>query len=147
MHGDIVGLEREAFGHGAFSEGYLAGEFTAPENAVILLVDPDNDGVLGFTLAGPVEWIDPQRLSDNATAYVSDTIIAQAWRGQGLVGVLMDALEQELRNRGYRFMERDAAIAHGYADKVARHYKERIVLMDGPHDSEWGPQVFFRIRL
>jgi glycosyltransferase involved in cell wall biosynthesis/superfamily II DNA or RNA helicase len=38
-------------------------------------------------------------------------------------------------------------MANGYADKIARHYGDQIVAAIGPHPSEWGPQVFFRIRL
>ena len=65
---------------------------------------------------------------------------------------LLDKLDEELSRRGYMFIERDAADDKGsegteenYADKLRKNYRERIVAEES-HDSEYGPQVFFRMR-
>jgi GNAT superfamily N-acetyltransferase len=145
--GDVMRIEREAFGRGAFEEAYLRSEFEAPENAAVLL---QRDGVVvaGFTLAGPIDRFDQGRYRESKeTAYISDTVIEATARGQRWIAVLMEGLERELRRRGYRFVERHAAVANGYAGKISRAYGDRVVCRGRPLPSEWGPQAFFRIRL
>jgi GNAT superfamily N-acetyltransferase len=141
----VCGLEREAFGVGAFSAAYLHGEFVSTANTVSLLVA--RDAVVGFSIASPMEIFDPVRERDTDTAYISDTVISAGWRGKGLIRLMMQELERELCRRGFLFMERDAAVASGYAASIERAYGERIVRQRGPRDSEWGLQMWFRIQL
>lgn len=146
--GDIMRIEREAFGKGAFVESYLRYEFQDLANIVVVLLARESARVVGFTIAGPVGTTYQHRfLESRETAYISDTVIEEASRGQGLVGLMMTCLEAELKMVGYRFVERHAAVEYGYADKIARHYGDRVMFRSQPRDSEWGPQVFFRIRL
>jgi hypothetical protein len=58
----------------------------------------------------------------------------------------MGRMEEELRNMGYVYFEIDAVTANNYAGNIAKFYKYRI-LKSEPHDSRWGPQVYFRIKL
>ncbi len=145
---DILFLERQAFGDKAFETDYLRSEFADPTHVVALLTRPPEARVLGFTYAVPVIEIEPHRSPRAAnTAYIADSVLEARIRGQGLVGLLMSALEDELRHRGYVYLERHAAVAREYARKVSKHYSTRIEVQRRPNMSEWGPQVFFRIRL
>lgn len=58
----------------------------------------------------------------------------------------METLEEELRRRGYQYIERDTAVEGGYADNVRKNYASRII-EEQPHPSEYGDQVFFCITL
>ena len=58
-----------------------------------------------------------------------------------------DLLEKELKKQGYEYMTIDAAVANNYAKNIENIYKDRIVRQEGPHDSEWGPQISFIIKL
>lgn len=59
----------------------------------------------------------------------------------------MKKLYAQLRERGYKYIERDAVLAEGWADKVERNHKGAIVASH-EHD-KWGlgPERFFRIDL
>jgi hypothetical protein len=145
---DIMFLERQAFGDKAFEAKHLKTELTDPTHVVALLRDGGTSRVMGFTYAIPVTEVEPHRAPAAAnTAYIADTVLEEGLRGRRLVGVLMASLEDELRRRGFKFLERHAAVAHGYAAKISKHYSTRIEAQRRPNESEWGPQVFFRIRL
>jgi len=141
-------LERQAFGDRAFESGYLREELIDPAHVVVLLTGEESSRVRGFTYAIPVTEIEPHRARRAAdTAYIADTVLDTELRGRGLVGVMMSCLEDELRRRGFKYVERHAAVARGYAGKISKHYGARIEVQRRPNQSEWGPQVFFRIRL
>ncbi len=80
------------------------------------------------------------------TAYIWDTVIKKEYRGKGLVGRMMDLLEEELRRDGYLFVERVAAVSNDYAENIMDHYKDRIVATE-KRETKYGSQVFFRIKL
>jgi GNAT superfamily N-acetyltransferase len=145
---DIAFLERQAFEDKAFDTEYLRSEISDPAHVVALLTKSPDARVLGFTYALPVTEIEPHRSPRAAnTAYIADSVLEAGIRGQGHIGPLMSCLEDELRHRGFEYLERHAAVAHGYARKVCKHYSARIEVQRRPNMSEWGPQVFFRIRL
>lgn len=145
---DVMRIERQQFGDGAFDEEYLAGEFTDPENVAVVLIDTVSERVAGFTYAVPASLVDrAYSFPNKGTAYVCDTAIDFAHQGRGLVGAMMTVLEVQLRRRGYRYLERDAAVQNGYAAKIERAYAGRIITQGEPHLSEYGLQVFFRIDL
>lgn len=142
----ILLLEKEAFGDKAFDDAEIEKDFLNPRNAIALLKDESE--VIGFTYARPLDEADePCREAEaRETAYIWDTVIDKRYRGRHLVGPLMDELEGELRKRGYSFVERMAAVANDYAANVAKHYGDRVVASE-PQETQYGKQVFFRIRL
>ena len=144
----VLRLEHEAFADKAFEEEYLRSEMTAPDHVVSILTRVGGDSVHGFTYAVPVMEVEPHRgrIAAN-TAYIADSIVEASLRGRALVGVMMSCLEDELRRRGFEYVERHAAVAHGYSTNISRHYATRIEAQRRATNSEWGPQVFFRIRL
>jgi len=129
-------IEREVFGDDAFSPDELRAAFTGPKSLAVLL----RDGTLlvGYTQAGPA------RASD--TYYIANTAIAESYQGRGLIRLLMERLYADVRAVGARFIERDAAIANGYADKIVRFHAADIV-RTRDHDSPYGRQRFIRMRL
>lgn len=148
IRADVLRIEGEQFGEGAFDEEYLKEEFEDPDNVAVLLWDTAGKRIAGFTYAVPVGGVHQEREPESLeTAYICDTALDAPYQRRGLIGELMGCLEEELRRRGYRYLERDAAVANGYAETISRAYWDRIVVKSDPHQSEWGLQVFFRIRL
>jgi ribosomal protein S18 acetylase RimI-like enzyme len=135
----IAELERECFGEDAFSPSELRLAFNSRQSVVVLLWEGLSDGrLIGYTQAQPAD--------DPATYYIANTAIAKSRQGRGLVKLLMDQLYADVRAAGGRFIERDAAIANGYADKIVR-FHAADVLETFDHDSPYGPQRFIRMRL
>lgn len=131
----VLEIERECFGAGAFSAEELRRAFTAPRGLAAVLFD--GDVVVGYTYA-------EQRERD--TYYISNTAIARSHQARGLVRLLMERLFADARAAGARFIERDAAIANGYADTLLRvHAADVIETYD--HPSPYGQQRFIRMRL
>ncbi|MFZ2522425.1 MAG: GNAT family N-acetyltransferase [Minisyncoccia bacterium] len=143
----IISLENEAFEQHPFTEDELEKDFINSENTIVLLKNLDNQEIIGFAYAKPME---PETSGSPAlpgeTAWMWDTVIKKDYRGKGLLGVIMDKLENELKIRGFKYLERNALIANDFAENISRHYKERII-KSFPLESKWGPQVFFRIEL
>jgi ribosomal protein S18 acetylase RimI-like enzyme len=138
---DRIGeLEHECFGEDAFSANELRLAFNSRQSLVVLLWDGPSDGgrLIGYTQAQPAD--------DPATYYIANTAIARSHQGRGLVKLLMDQLYADVRAAGARFIERDAAIANGYADKIVR-FHAADVLETFDHDSPYGPQRFIRMRV
>ena len=136
----IAELEHEVFGQDAFSPSELRLAFNGRQSVVVLLWEArsGSDTLIGYTQA--------QRADDPATYYIANTAIAKSHQGHGLVKLLMDQLYADVRAAGARFIERDAAIANGYADKIVRvHAREVVETFD--HDSPFGPQRFIRMRV
>ncbi len=157
--GDILGVELSASGaEGALDEETLRKGFEDPESVIVLMRDSVTNKIVGFTYAKPAvktyQEDFPERQATEDTAYIYDTEIQEQYQGRGLVSVLIAKLEQELLVRGFSFIERDAdnnrdsgkPDAETYADKIRKNYRGRII-KEEPHDSEYGQQVYFRIRL
>jgi len=139
---DILSIEHEAFGEHSFPDEWFPRDFCKEkENVVVLLRGPASKKVIGFTYAKPITNEKPD------TAFIWNTAIQKNFQHQGLVGLLMETLEKELMKRGFKYMEREAAYNNGYADKIAKHYKGRIVEQSEPHEVFHDTQVFFRIKL
>lgn len=136
----IAELEHECFGEDAFSPYELRRAFTGRRSLAVLLWDGASDGgrLIGYTQAQPAEA--PE------TYYISNTAIAKRHQGRGLVKLLMERLFADVRSAGARFLERDAAIANGYADKIERSHSADV-LETFDHDSPYGPQRFIRMRV
>lgn len=137
----IAELERECFGPDAFSPSELRMAFNARRSLVVLLWEargPKSSTLIGYTQAQPGDV--PE------TYYIANTVIAKSHQGRGLVRLLMERLYADVRGAGARYVERDAAIANGYADKIVRfHAADVLETLD--HDSPYGPQRFIRMRV
>lgn len=136
----IAAIEHECFGQDAFTLAELRLAFNGRRSLVVLLWEGASDGdrLIGYTQAQPTD--DPE------TYYIANTAIAKSHQGRGLVKALMDRLYADARAAGARYIERDAAIPNGYADKIVRfHAAEVLETLD--HDSPHGPQRFIRMRV
>ncbi len=136
----VAELERECFGQDAFSPNELRLAFNARASLVVLLWEGSSgrEELVGYTQAQPGD--DPE------TYYIANTAIAKNRQGRGLVRLLMDQLYADVRAAGARYIERDAAIANGYADKIVRfHAADVLETLD--HDSPYGPQRYIRMRV
>lgn len=143
----VLALEQEAFESLSFSNDELEADFLDQKNIVVLLKKKDSKELIGFTYAKPC---DPETADGPAkpgeTAWMWDTVIKKQYRGLHLLGKMMESLENELKRRGFKYLERNALEANGFAQNIAKHYKDRII-KSFKLDSKWGPQIFFRITL
>ena len=98
----------------------------------------DGDVLIGYTQAGQARA--------RGTYYIANTAIAKSYQGRGLIRLLMERLYADVRAVGARFIERDAAIANGYADKIVRFHSADIITTRD-HDSPYGRQRFIRMRV
>lgn len=154
---DLLIIEEAQFDDPS-SEDLLEQHFQEPGTVVILLRDTQTKKVVGFSYSIPLRnyvarngknYQENIEREDNGknTAYIMDTAIHPDYTGHHLVGKLMDTLEDVLRQRRYAFIERDAKVKNGYANNIRKNSAGRIVGEPIYHDSDWGPQVFFRLRL
>ncbi len=142
---DILRIEGECFGEEGYDEETFRKDFSKSSATIVLL--RSSGLIIGYTYALSVNVERPLRwLERNETALVASTAITSDYQHRGLVRELIGKLEEELKGKGFKFIERDAAIANGYADSIQRHYGRRIV-ESHDHKSKYGPQRFFRIRL
>jgi hypothetical protein len=132
----ILEIEYSAFKEKGYSEAELEEFFVEAKNIIILLKN-DKDEIVGYTLAWP---------KSKEEAYIESTAIDETQQNKKLVGRLIGSLEEELKKRGYKFISRDSIISNGYADKISRFYGKRII-DTYDHDSDWGPQRYFKISL
>jgi len=132
----IVEIEREVFGADAFTADELHAAFTGRQSLAVLLWD--GDVLIGYTQAGQARA--------RGTYYIANTAIAKSYQGRGLIRLLMERLYADVRAVGARFIERDAAIANGYADKIVRFHSADII-STRDHDSPYGRQRFIRMRV
>lgn len=113
----------------------LQDAFCSDDTTVILLQDPTQKGkVIGYSLAMPINRMNPIRTDGKETAYIYQTVVEDPYRGKGLVGLLTDPLFEELAKKGYRFVERDSRVRNGYADTVSKHYAGAFVEEPYDHD-------------
>ncbi len=153
---EVVRVEVSAFGEDkAFDEEILQKDFEDPSTIIILAKDSTTDEIIGFSYAKPTVKTYPEdfpdRQGNDDTAYIYDTALEKSHQGKKIVGPLTEKLEGELMRKGYSFVERDSADSSAaeeetYADKIRRNYSGRII-KEEVHESEYGPQVFFRIKL
>jgi hypothetical protein len=139
----ITEIEALCFGDKAWPRQRLAQEFNRATRIVILLWAADEADPIGYTVAEPWPAYDGQK-----TAYIGNTAIHPSHHGRGAVALMLRALYHELRAEGYAFVERDAAVANGYAWNIVKHALATGDLIEQrPHDSSYGPQLFIRMRV
>lgn len=148
LKGDIMPFQKEHFG---LEEEDLIDGFKNPEATIVIIRDTDTKKAVGFTYTEPVQKVyrkdfHPEREKLPNTAYIQNTALDPGYIGHKLVGPLMERLEAELVAKGYKYLERDSAVAYDYAANIQKRYGERVVLSE-PHTSRWGDQIFFRIKL
>lgn len=156
---EILSIEKSAFDETqVFGEEILKRDFEDPDNVVVVIKNSSGK-IVGFTYAKPTAKTYPEdfpeRKPNEDTAYIYDTAIEKSYQGKKLVRLLLKRLDQELVDRGYSFIERDSSNSRKngserqdetYTDKIRKKYKDKIV-KEELHDSEYGPQVFFKIKL
>lgn len=128
-------IEAQAFGENAFPPDEL--EYLITDDTNISIIARNLDTIIGYMNASP---------KNKNTAHIMSTAILPPYQGQGIVGILSQALENELIAQGYSYFSRDAA-DNGFADKINRHYGERVIKFGPSKDSEFGPQRYIKIRL
>jgi predicted GNAT family acetyltransferase len=129
-------LDKEAFGENpAF--GMWSYDRLRPDDVLIILRDQDDEKVIGYTYAKASS-------REEKTAHVSATVISLAYRGQGLSEKLNDALEAELRAKGYEYLSRDAV--RPYADHLAEKYGDRVINKND-FEAALGPTSEMKIKL
>ena len=114
--------------------------FEDERNLNYILKDPQGDKVIGY--------VSVMFQSNNETAHIMNVAIVPEHQGKGNVGVLMQKMEEALKNRGVKYLTRDSAVENGYADKIQKHYADRII-KDKVYEqmSPWGIQRHFEIEL
>ncbi|HEX7041780.1 MAG TPA: GNAT family N-acetyltransferase [Patescibacteria group bacterium] len=123
---DILNIEKSAFSpQVASTEERLYRVFNLTSTSVIFLLNDKGD-IVGYTCAYPLS---ENKTKDDKTAYIESTAIKPDYQGFRLVGKLIGSLEEALKRKGFMYIERDALIDNGYADKITRSdtYKERIL--------------------
>ena len=152
---DVLRIDRAQFGANAFGETKFQDFFANPNATSVLLRDTGNGRIVGLTIAIPAEEkykrfhterLDEIRALDAPTAYIVNTVIDPQYTGHRLVGPLIAALEKELVKKGYGYLDRDARTANNYTRNIRKVYGDRIISQH-VHESIFGPQMFFRIRL
>lgn len=172
---EVIDLENLVFEDAAFPREEIEEQLQLPQSCLVLLKDPEaQNKTIGFSYATPLSYMyeeegksaddfdyDMKHIQDGEarieredkgakTAYIMDTVIHPEYRGHHLVGKMIAALEQELVVNGYEFAERDAAELNNYAANIAKKYNQEGRLLytgSAPHESQWGYQRFFRIKL
>jgi len=131
-------IEKECFGDLSFSQKDIYRYFTDPN--VIAIILKYKDDVIGFSFGFS---------SEKYSFFIYDTAIRKEFQGKKLVSSIMNLLEKELQRRGYKYIEREVEICNGYAEKIRKHYGERIIEEGMPHTSVYskGKQIFFKIRI
>jgi hypothetical protein len=136
----ISKLEEECFPGKGLGEDHLKGIFES-DTSIVLLLKKGSD-IIGFSCGIPDE-----NVAD--AIYIETTEITPSQQDKGYVVKMMNQLEGEARQRGYKFITRDSEIANGYADKISKNYGDRALETED-HESEYSMgrmQRFFKIAL
>lgn len=117
----VINIENSSFDESIrYDENDFKEDFYKKDNVVVLLrLEDETKKIIGYTYAEPSES------GNKEIAYIVSTAILPEYRHMGFLGKLVDALEQELQKRKYKFIERDSMIKGGYSDQIKKHYGER----------------------
>jgi RimJ/RimL family protein N-acetyltransferase len=133
----MLELERQEWGPRAFSPREM--RWQATNRDAVVMTTWDGPTLIGFAVAGS-GWAEGR-------ATLLNVLIDPTHRGQGLVWPLIAAVERELLARGTRELDIDARVDNGFADAVERRYGKRATVVEGDHQSPYGPQRTIRIEL
>lgn len=132
---ELFSIETKVFEEKSFTKEMMQTDISDPNTLLALLKDEDKIVGFAYTVAE----------SENVAGLV-DIAILQEYQGNKYVGVLMSALEEELKKEGYTHLVQYSMIHNGYADKVQKHYGSRIV-ESKDIVSEYGRQIYYKIKL
>ena len=134
----IMEIEGRAFKGGGYGESHLQAEFENPNNIVVVI--KDGEKIIGYCSAFP-----DHNDKEGLTLYVSSTALLPEYQGKGLVSDILYRLDREAEKRGYKYLTRDAAMEHGYADKLKKNYK--VVVEGEPKMSPYGLQKYLKVEV
>lgn len=132
----LMDVENQAFSGTGFSERFLRNLVENEYNFTFMV--KDGEKVVGYVNATP---------QSEESVYITSIAVLPSHQGRGIVGVLSSALEAEIVRKGYIYTEEDANDDNGYAEKIKKHYGDKVVFFGEPHDSPWGKQRFIKIKV
>jgi GNAT superfamily N-acetyltransferase len=147
---ELAEMESLNFGIDGFDAGFIASHLMNVAGAAVILF---NEGkAVGYTAANSARSLYVSNVyylgrDFNKTAYLVNSSLRPEFQRKGLIWQMMEPLEEELRKKGYQFLDRDSKADTGYADKVIRHYGDRVVFARLVEDTMWGKQQYIRVRL
>lgn len=147
---DLQKVERLNFGHAGFNQHFIAIELWNPKGAAVVLFDDGNPvGYAAASVAAELYSSYSHYFGRDAdgVAYVTNVSIHPDYQGKGYVGLLMNKLEEALREKGFTILDTDAKADNGYAAKVVKFYADRVVFAREAEPTEWGMQQYIRVRL
>lgn len=150
----IMNIGKQHFGSYIYPEEDMMADFTDPRCVVILSQDLLTSKIIGYSYATPLNKY-PDEVDSNVprgdkgeqTAYIWGTALDQEYMGQHIVEDLMAVMEEELKRKQFKYLERNAKFDNGYSAKIRKAYGDRIVYSTHCLDEAHGTQEFFRIKL
>lgn len=150
----IMNIGRQHFGPHTYPEEDVMVDFIDPRCVVVLSQDLLTSKVIGYSYAAPLNKYPDEVNTDvfrddngEQTAYIWGTAIDQEYMGQHIVEDLMVVMEEELKRKQFKYLERNAKFDNGYSAKIRKAYGNRIVYSIPCLDDAHGTQEFFRIKL
>lgn len=139
---ELITLVIECFPEYEFTTQSLEQMFTKTfsNDLIVLLQNKENMNLVGFSVAHI-------NIHKPDVANIELTGVAKEARGHKLVGELLSRLEEELKQRGVKFLTRGSRINDGYADAIERHYGERVIEKRDSVDGRSNPIRRFKIQL
>lgn len=125
--------------------GNNLGDFLNRDDVVIVTTSSEEAELIGVNVVLPMEQMDPDTTHPD-TAYIYYTAVSPSAQGNKQIAKLSEATFKQLEMMGYKYVEEDCVAEDGYADNVAKAYKDSIT-ETYTHEkwTEIGPQQRFRI--
>lgn len=132
---NLMNIEQEVFKDKAFDPEEM--QIDINDSGTLLVVLKDNDKIIGFSYATK---------EDDNTSCIIDTALLPDHQNKRLVSLINNLMTESLKKYNYKFIIRYAMIDNGYADKIEKAYKDKII-EKYDLESKWGKQRFFKIIL
>lgn len=106
------------------------------------LTPPNGAYLVGSVSAGVVAGGGLRRL-DGTTAEIKRMYVAPTWRGRGVAGALLRALEEEGRRLGFEVLRLDTGPRQPHAKRLylTAGYREIAAYNDNPYADFWAEKV------
>lgn len=155
---DLMHVETSAFSNPAhrLTTKELRRDLAIPRSILMLLRDGNNGGIIGFAHSIPyprylAQFVEPESYKNiprpELTAHLNEIAIMKEFKHKHLDILLMESLEQELKQKGNKYISLTAEKENGSAQKVERHYRNRILFAHDHVHPQFGPQTFSWIKL
>jgi len=128
----------EQLGQTSLGTSCLRGELAGRSRIYVLYTAKEE--LAGFSTVRAVE-------PGSTEANITLTVIAPDYQGKGVVGHLMQEIEKNLWETGYRTLIREARTDNGWASTLHRHYGERIIATFTGETDKNPPRIGLRIKL